>query len=386
MNGKRITVLIVSIVFTAVFVFVGVRYYRIREAMSNPMGVFVLDDIVVPDAVESGGDTAIHEVDLVYNQKSYVKKDNILNIVILGRDATPKSGKYADTRPDGGNTDIMIVMAINLEDGSVRAISIPRDSIAHIYHYYDTKDEVNREYFDKLNSAYGAGPRDLDDVQLRNSKTCIQEYLNVFGTFDIEINNYIEVGLTGLMKLTDMVDGVEVTLSNYIPEVGSAGETVTLNAYTAMRYVRDRHNSGGDLGRVSNAKTYIKALARKIQKMGVTSIGYDIAKEMIGDNLMHTDLTLEEIASLASILVNTDVSAMDMQTVPVIDKEDIGGFKKYLANYDYDYDTFYASIGAEDYDDLDIQADDYYDYGFFTEYEGLEEIMLDVYYDELVLE
>ena len=172
------------------------------------------------------------------------------------------------------------------------AISIPRDSIAHIYHYYDTEDVVNKEYFDKLNGAYGAGPRDLDDVQLRNSVTCIQEHLNVFGTFDIEINNYIEVGLTGLMALTDKVGGVEVTLNNYIPEVGSAGETVTLTAYTAMRYVRDRHNSGGDLGRVSNAQNYIKSLARKMQEMGVTTIGFDIAQELISDNLMRTDLTL----------------------------------------------------------------------------------------------
>ncbi len=386
MNGKRITVLIVSIVLTAGLVIAGVMYYRIQEAMSNPVSLFFGDEVVVPDALETDGDSTVHEVDLVYDEKSYVKKDNILNIVILGRDATPKSGKYADTRSDGGNTDIMIVMAIDLDDGSVRAISIPRDSIAHIYHYNDTKDEINKEYFDKLNSAYGAGPRDLDDVQLRNSVTCIQEYLNVFGTFDIEINNYVEVGLTGLMALTDKVGGVQVTLNNYIPEVGSAGETVTLTEYTAMRYVRDRHNSGGDLGRVSNAQTYIKALARKMQEMGVTSIGFDIAQQMISDNLMRTDLTLEEIASLAKILTQTDVSAIDMQTVPVVDEEDIGGFRSYLSNYDYDYKTFYASIGAEDFDNLDIQDDDYYDYGFFTEYDGLEEIMLDVYYDELVLE
>ncbi len=386
MNKKRIAILIVSIVLTAGVVFAGVRYVRIREAIANPVSFFFGDEVVVPDAVASDEDTAVHEVDLVYNEKSYVKKDNILNVVVLGRDATPKTGKYADTRSDGGNTDIMIVMAINVEDGSVRAISIPRDAIAHIYHYYDTKDEINSEFFGKLNSAYGSGPRDLDDVQLRNSVTCIQEYLNTFGTFDITINNYIEVGLSGLMTLTDKVGGVTVTLNNYIPEVGGKGETVTLDAYTAMRYVRDRHNSGGDLGRVSNAQTYIKALARKIQEMGVTTIGFDIAQEMIANNLMHTDLTLDGIASLAGILVDTDISAIDMQTVPVIDEEDIGGFKEYLKNYDYDYEAYYASIGAEDFANLDIKEDDVGDYGFFTEYEGLEEIMLDVYYDEIVLE
>ena len=388
MTRKRIILLIVSVLLTAVLVFAGVRFYRLREAMANPVSLFFGDEVVVPDALETDGDNTVHEVDLVYNEKSYVKKDNILNVVVLGRDATPDTVTYGyvDLRSDGGNTDIMIVMAINLEDGSVSAISIPRDSIAHIYHYYDTEDVVNKEYFDKLNGAYGAGPRDLDDVQLRNSVTCIQEHLNVFGTFDIEINNYIEVGLTGLMALTDKVGGVEVTLNNYIPEVGSAGETVTLTAYTAMRYVRDRHNSGGDLGRVSNAQNYIKSLARKMQEMGVTTIGFDIAQELISDNLMRTDLTLDEIASLAGLLVNTDVSAITMKTIPVIDQEDIGGFRSYLANYDYDYDTFYASIGAEDFDKLDIQADDYYDYGFFTDYEGLEEIILAVYYDELVLE
>ena len=72
-----------------------------------------------------------------------------------------------DARSDGGNTDVMIVMSIDIETGDVQAISIPRDTIAHIYHYNDTEDKINKEYFHKLNGAYGAGPRDLDEVQIR---------------------------------------------------------------------------------------------------------------------------------------------------------------------------------------------------------------------------
>jgi len=388
MNGKRIATLIVSIVLTAGIVFGGVTYLRIREAMANPVSLFFGDEVVIPDAQAAAEEATVHQVDLVYNEKSYVKKDNILNIVVLGRDATPRSKMYGyvDTRSDGGNTDIMIVMAIDLDDGTVQAISIPRDSVAHIYHYYDTEDKINSEYFDKVNGAYGAGPRDLDDIQLRNSVTCIQEHLNTFGTFDIEINNYIEVGLAGLMKLTDLVGGVEVTLDSGIPEVGSAGQTVRLDAYTAMRFVRDRHHTGGDLGRVSNAQKYIKALAKKLQDMGLAKAGPTIAKSMISDNLLRTDLTLDEIAALAEVLVNTDVNAIVMNTIPVIDQEDIGGFKKHLALYDYDYDAFYASIGAESYSKLDVQKRDRGDYGFFTEYDRLEEIMLNVYYDEIVLD
>ncbi len=391
MNGKRVAVFIVCIILTAGLVIAGVFTMRLKEAVENPVSVFFGDEVVIPDGEQEDNTPVIREVDLVRDGKSYVKKDNILNIVLLGRDATPKrymgysvnGVNVYDARSDGGNTDVMIVMAIDVETGDVQAISIPRDTIAHIYHYYDTEDTINKEYFHKLNGAYGAGPRDLDEVQIRNSVTCIQEHLNTFGTFDIQINNYVEVSLVGLLVLTEEVGGVEVTLANGIPGVGSAGQTVTLNGITAMTFIRDRKNSGGDLGRVSNSQIYIRALAKKLQSMGATEIAPTLAKTMIGKNVMRTDLNAEQIAALAGVLQKIDVYGVQMHTVGTIEKSGIYGFKDYLKTYDYNYEAFY---GADKWKSLDIREGEGGDFGFFTDYENLEEIMLQVYYEEVTFE
>jgi polyisoprenyl-teichoic acid--peptidoglycan teichoic acid transferase len=377
MNVKRIILFIFCIALVAALVIAGVMALRIKSAAENPISVFFGDEIVIPEA-EIIDEPAIIEVDLVRNEKSYVKKENIVSIAVLGRDATP----VKEYRDDGGNTDIMIVMAVDLNDGSVKAISIPRDSVAHIYHYKNAKPEIDGEYFDKLNGAYGAGgPNNEDEVQLSNSVTCIAEHLNAFGTFDVVINNYVEIGLTGLRELTDAVGGVEVTMASGIPGVGSKGQTVNLSGKTAMTFVRDRHNSGGDLGRVSNSQTYIKALAKKLQSMGAAEIAPDIASTFVSKNLMRTDLTIEEIAALASLVADIDVDGLSMKTISAIEANNIKDFKDHLKGYGYDYEAFY---GAEKWEDLKIKKGDEYDFGFFTEYDSLEEIMLDVYYEELV--
>ena len=378
MSKKRITILIISVLFTGIIICGGTIIWRLQQAAKDPVSVFFGNEIVIPEAQAEENQPSIPQVDLVRNEKSYKKKDNILSIAILGRDATP----IEEQRVDGGNTDIMIVLAINVETGDVKALSIPRDTITHIYHYMHASPVIDQEYFHKLNGAYGAGgPLNDEEVQLNNSVRCIQEHLNTFGTFDITIDNYVEISLVGLRELTDTVGGVEVTLDNSIPDVGSAGQTVTLNGKTAMTYVRDRHHSGGDLGRVSHAQTYVKSLARKLQSMGMAKAVTQIAGTMINNNLMRTDLTVEEIAALAGLLSNVDVSGIPITTIPVTDENDISGFKDYLKTYDYDYASFY---GPNKWETLDILPDNRYSFGFFTDYDALEEIILDTYYEEIV--
>ncbi len=378
MNTKRLIILILSMIITAVFVCTGVVAWRLKEAAKNPVSVFFGDEIIVPDATKSSDQPRIPDVDLVLKERSYKKKDNILSIAILGRDATPPE----EQRVDGGNTDIMIVVAIDLITGDVKAISIPRDTIAHIYHSKHASPEIDLEYFHKLNGAYGAGgPMNTDEVQLSNSVRCIEEHLNTFGTFDVSIDKYIEISLVGLRELTDIVGGVEITLDNGIPGVGSSGQTVKLNGKTAMTFVRDRYNFGGDLGRVSNAQKYIRSLAKKIQTMGITEIGTQIATTFIKENLMRTNLSPEEIAALAGLLSNIKIDGVPITTIPVKEENDIAGFKDYLKTYDFDYQAFY---GAAKWETLDILPDNRYSFGFFTDYDALETIMLDTYYDEIV--
>ena len=94
MNGKRIAVFIVCIILTAGIVIAGVFTLRLKQAVENPVSVFFGDEVVVPDGEEEDNTPVIREVDLVRDGKSYVKKDNILTIALLGRDATPK--RYMD--------------------------------------------------------------------------------------------------------------------------------------------------------------------------------------------------------------------------------------------------------------------------------------------------
>ncbi len=379
MTLKKILIFVFTITLTVAIVISAVVAARVKQASENPVSVFFGDDIVIENIEIEGVEQAkIIEVDLVRDQKSYVKKDNIVSIAVLGRDATP----VEEQRRDGGNTDIMIVMAIDLDDASIQAISIPRDTVAHLYHY-NRRQELDDEFFDKINSAYSAGGAENEaEFQLANSVVCIQEFMNTFGVFDMEINNYVEIGLTGLRELTDKIGGIDVVLNNGIPGVGGKGQTVHLTGKTAMTYVRDRHNSGGDLGRVSNTQVFVKALAKKLQSEGLAESVPKLAGSMISGNLMRTDLNLEEISALAGLLSDIDIDSLSMQTVDSLEVDDIGKIKEHMEEYTaYDYEAFY---GAKKWRNLEIKDGDYYDSGVFADYFSLEEIIISMYYDEVV--
>jgi LCP family protein required for cell wall assembly len=373
---KKLLIFVFAIALTTGLVISGVMALRLKQATQNPVSVFFGDDIEITEIEDKSlQKSKFVEVDLVRDQKSYIKKPNVVSIAVLGRDATP----VEERRSDGGNTDIMIVMVVDLDNTDVKAISIPRDTVAHIDHY-QSKEVQDEEFFDKINSAYSAGGSiNGREFQLKNSVACIQEYLNTFGTFDIKVDNYVEIGLTGLRELTDDVDGVEVVMNNGIPGVGAKGQTVKLNGKTAMLYVRDRYNSGGDIGRVSNAQTFVKALAKKLQSLGVKEVVPKLVGSMVSGNLMRTDLTLEEIAALASLLEDINVDGLQMQTVDSINADDIGDIKKHLDLYPYDYEAFY---GASTWNKLAVKKGDEYDVGMFSDYYSLEEIILNTYYSD----
>lgn len=186
------------------------------------------------------------------------------NIALFGVDARDKSlGK-------GNRSDTIIIASVNLDSGDVKLVSV----------YRDTYLNLGNDTYNKCNAAYAkGGPEQAINMLNMN--------------LDLNIEDYITVGFTGLEKTIDELGGVEVNileseirhLNNYqISMVGKSSDGIhfvadegkdyipvtraglqTLNGLQATAYCRVRQ-VGDDFMRAERQREVLTAIMEKAKQ------------------------------------------------------------------------------------------------------------------------
>lgn len=160
------------------------------------------------------------------------------------RGLTKAEQKKLSTGGDGGGrgrTDT--IMLLHTGDGPSVLMSIPRDSLVEIPGYGRTK--INAAY------AYG-GPKLLVKTIERNT--------------DIRIDDYVEIGFGGLVKVVDSLGGVEICPKDDITDKDSGLDVKkgcqSADGATALAYSRNRHTyATQDIGRVQAQREVLGSIA-----------------------------------------------------------------------------------------------------------------------------
>ena len=254
---------------------------------------------------------------ITYNGKTYKKNDAIVNLLFLGID----SDDEREAQRMGYRSDMIMVCAVDTASKTATLLSVPRDTYTDVYKI--GKDgSIEKTVKEKLNAAYsyGGGPRKYG---ASNSKACLQKFLErecdlqtpLDFTLDIPIPFYASIDMDGITKIAKAVDGVEVTLDQSIPNVGSKGKTVTLKGSNAEEYLRNRHDSdGSDFGRTSHQRTFMISLAKKIKSMGAVDAVTKLWDEF--SEFGKTDLSIDQALDFAKILNGVNIDAIQQLTIP----------------------------------------------------------------------
>ena len=256
--------------------------YRVYKSISeDPLSVFQKGEAPVTTVI--GTDDNV-----------YTKQSGIVNILLLGID----SSEEREEEEMGYRSDVMILCSVNLSDGTMVMVSIPRDTYVPMNKLDYETGKVKSRTTNRINAAYqfGGGP---DYYGAKNAVDCVKEFLSCDGKFAIDIDYYVSIDLDGLPKLADSVGGVQVVLDRTLPTVGNEGETVIITSANADIYLRLRKDGGGgDEGRNTRQQDFIIAFIKKVQSMGALKVATSLYSELI--KYMKTDLSLEEIMGLAS--------------------------------------------------------------------------------------
>ena len=196
-----------------------------------------------------------------------------INILLLGID----NGAYGRPTEDG-RSDTMLLLTSNPSEKKAQLLSIPRDTYTEI---------VGMNYYDKINHAYAYG----------QAKMAIN---SVEKLFDINIDFYMEINMSGLMEFVDAVGGIEVTSPLTFTYEGRSfeeGKKELLDGESALRFARMRYDDPeGDYGRQKRQRIVIEQLVNKL--MSFSSIkNFEKIMSAVRNNVK-TDIPIGRLMAL----------------------------------------------------------------------------------------
>jgi LCP family protein required for cell wall assembly len=213
-------------------------------------------------------------------------------VLLLGSDDDSKFN------PDHVLTQSMILVRVVPSTKEVTMLSIPRDLYVHL----------STGGYGKIDGAYSYG----------GPGAAIATVAQDFG---VHIDDYIWVGLLGLVKLIDAIGGIDVVTSNpvlddYYPadiysswpydfeRVAVLAGPQHLDGVHAMQYVRSRHGDlQSDFGRSRRQQQVLLAIRQKAKQMSPTDLPGMAAA--IGGELK-TSIGLSKVASLLPLAASFD--------------------------------------------------------------------------------
>ena len=213
-------------------------------------------------------------------------------VLLLGSDDDSKFG------PDHVLTQSMILVRVVPSTKEVTMLSIPRDLYVHL----------STGGYAKIDAAYSVG----------GPGAAIATVAQDFG---VHIDDYIWVGLLGLIKLIDAIGGIDVVTSNpvlddYYPadiygnwpygfqRIAVLAGPQHLDGIHAMQYVRSRHGDlQSDFGRSQRQQQVLLAIRQKAKQMSPADLPAMAAA--IGGELK-TSIGLDKVAALLPLAASFD--------------------------------------------------------------------------------
>ncbi len=239
---------------------------------------------------------------LRYKGVSYEPNSSMVSIAFIGFDGNDEHG--------AGQADTVIVISLNTEDGSISAISIPRDSMVEVNEFL-AGDFLGQETM-QLCLAYSYG--DGADGSSRNVADLASRIL-----YDVPVAYYFTLDLSGIGPLNDSIGGVTLTPLETIPNTSiEAGVPVTLWGMEAQRYVQWRSSDDvtSSLARQDRQVQYLQAFATQIIEAAKSNPAVLLDLYNTAVQYSFTNLSFEEFSYLVSAMTSTGFSSLSTRTLP----------------------------------------------------------------------
>ena len=214
----------------------------------------------VATIVDEYGDTVVLGDLTESTQFSIYQDEPVKNFLLIGIDS--RSKKYSNDGK-GDRSDVIVVMSVDSNKGTIKLVSIARDSYAYFPGYSKPH---------KINAAMSYGGPALLQATVEN---CLR----------IKIDGYAYVNFSHMAQIIDAVGGVYVNMTSgekkvanqYIRELSKSAALITdtgdgtwLNGTQAVAYARVRYVGNGDYERMERQIEVLRSLMTQYMKLSAT--------------------------------------------------------------------------------------------------------------------
>lgn len=229
-------------------------------------------------------------------------EDETQNLLLLGKDY------------DSNRTDAIICISLNKTKGTVATLQIPRDTYVSDGDYSGRINTLLPRYKTVAAQSGAADPMETGIYALMGK---------IKTDFGIICHNYIFMDSAAVAVLTDTMGGVKLDVPADIDYTDAERDidlhlkegVQTLDGKTAAQFIRYREGyPQADLGRIDAQKLYAAAMFDKLLGLGSIKNASKIAEVL--SRYVKTDLSAEQVASLAAQLCMTQPENVTMYTLP----------------------------------------------------------------------
>ncbi|HET6354590.1 LCP family protein [Streptomyces sp.] len=271
-------------------------------------------------------DSNLNTVDVTGAGSDGFKKDQAVNILIIGTDKRSGAGNdgYGD-KNSVGHADTTILFHVSKDRTNATALSIPRDLITDIPDCQTKTTEgtkvIGGTTRTRFNESLGQEGRD-PGCTMRTVKALT----------GVTVDHFMMADFNAVKTMTSAVGGVEVCLAKDIKDKDSklnlpAGKHV-IEGEQALAFVRTRHSVGfgGDLSRIEIQQQFLSSLIRKMKSSDTLSSPtkmWDLAEAATKALTVDTGIgKISRLRDLGLELKKVNPKNITFATVPVVDNTD----------------------------------------------------------------
>lgn len=276
---------------------------------------------------------------VTYNGTVYQLNENMVSVLLIGFDRK----SFAEAGEASGQSDAMMVLAMDTQTGKTTAIAIPRDSMIDVDMYTDDGAYTGQQRMQAC-LAYSFGDGGTTSSEMTSK--AISRLL-----YNMPLNYYFSMDMNGIGPLSDAIGGVALTPLQSIPGTGIVeGEPTVLFGNNALRYVqyRDITVMHSSLDRQARQTQFVSTFFSQALSQAKGNVGTLVSLFNTVSQYSVTNMDLDQYSFLASCLVNNGVSDIQMVTLPgeITQSSTYAEFNVDMeGTYQIILDTYYTPIG-----------------------------------------